>query len=184
MVAGCLIFVSEKFVAVFSDIACGVRVTSPSGWCAHTHFPASVEWIAENVKRAIDTSENLNDTPLRRDMVQSDALIEKCMARNEGLWMEIRKTYGYRNVTNARSSAWMVSIGDVDGYNPGLRVSAIRKMRNGVYAAWERRENDKHVLLPFTASGEALAEAVLRMLEISTLSGRTMRDVAAAREVE
>jgi len=182
MIAGCLVFVSEKFFSVFSQVACGWRFTSPRGWCAYTDFPASIEWIGENVRKALDTSENLND--FSADIEFFEKLKKEGLARNDQIWAEIRKAYGYRNATNARSSTWMVSVNvkkNRDG-SSHLRVNMVRRRRNGSWVGAELNEAGMHVLLPLDASPEDLAHAVLAMLKRSTRSNRTMADVASAQE--
>ena len=179
---GCLFFESERFVAVLSLMTCGGSFVSPTGSCVPTPSPTSKQWIVENIERAIETRQNLKGTEFQRDASTRNALKEQGFARNDALWHDIYKAYGYRNPANARASAWMVSIRVEKRKSTVLRISALMKKRNGSWEAWENQHTSRHIFLPLDSSGEKIADATLAMLAVSTLCGRTMSEVAAEKQ--
>ena len=165
---------SPKYISIESKEVWGGNYFSRTGWCAHAPGNATDEWIGENFRKALLSSEYFNKPG--QPSVNREGRIATQEASNRRrltFWDDIARSYGYKDIDQAGRrcdlvfSSWHYLVDDF----VILRAS---KRLTGTHRAWpeDRKYADKHMHVPLSAPDEELGYAVRVALSRCEAPGR------------
>ena len=170
------IILSPKYIAIASDEIWGGIYFSRTGWCAHAPCDASAQWIGENFRKALESSEYFNKPgvpSLGRDEI--NAMKEVSNTRRLAFWGEIAQTYGYKDIDQAGRRCDLVFTSWHDLIEDFVTLMATLRLPGG-HRAWgpmeKKKYTEKRIAVPLSVSDEALGLAIRDALSRCEASGR------------
>lgn len=170
------IILSPKYIAIASDEIWRGTYFSRTGWCAHAPCDASAQWIGENFRKALESSEYFNKPgvpSLGRDEI--NAMKEVSNTRRLAFWGEIAQTYGYKDSDQAGRRCDLVFTSWHDLIEDFVTLMATLRLP-GSHRAWgpmeKKKYAEKRIAVPLSVSDEALGLAIRDALSRCEASGR------------
>ncbi|QDH26087.1 DUF1436 family protein (plasmid) [Neokomagataea tanensis] len=170
-----LIALSPKYISLESqEIWKGVYF-SRTGWCVHASKDATAQWIGENFRKALLSSEYFN-TPGRpldkEDRIKMEEVSDK---RRLDFCDEIMRTYGYKKREKIGDRCDVVYASWHDLVDDFVTLSASKRQPGG-HSAWGPMDKKKYastrVTVPLSASDEELGLAIRDALSRCEAPGR------------
>ena len=153
---------TPKYISIESQEIWGGQHFSRTGWCAHAPKGASLQWIGENFRKAITTSEYFKKFEVSRlDRDEVAAMEAESKTRRLAFEADIVATYGYKKNEDIGLrcdlvfSEWHYLIDDV------VILDATKRMPGG-HRAWpeDKKYQDKRVYVPLSVTDEELGLAI------------------------
>ncbi|AOX17504.1 contact-dependent growth inhibition system immunity protein [Kozakia baliensis] len=157
-----LLALTPKYISIQSQEIWRGQYFSRTGWSAHAPWGASLQWIGENFRKAITTSEYFNDpTAPTVDVTAFRAMEPESKTRRLAFEADIVATYGYKKNEDIGLrcdllfSEWHYLIDDV------VILDATKRMPGG-HRAWpeDKKYQDKRVHVPLSVTDEELGLAI------------------------
>ncbi|GBR51879.1 hypothetical protein AA106555_0718 [Neokomagataea thailandica NBRC 106555] len=171
-----IITLSPKYIALVSQEIWGGMYFSRTGWCVHAPGDTSVQWIGENFRKALLSSEYFDKPELpslkgeEHDRMQ-EASNQRRLAFND----EIMRTYGYKIYKQIGDRCDVVFASWHDLVDDFVTLAA-SKRRAGGHSAWGPMDKKKYastrVTVPLSASDEELGLAIRDALSRCEAPGR------------
>ncbi|MBS1064176.1 CdiI family contact-dependent growth inhibition immunity protein [Gluconobacter wancherniae] len=170
------IVLSPKYISITSDEIWGGVYFSRTGWCAHAPGDASPQWIGENFRKALQTSEYFNkpEVPfLDREEIQ--LMKEASNRRRIAFLDEIVQTYGYKNRDEVVRRCDMVFTSWHYLIEDFVTLIASKRVPGG-HSAWGPMDKKKYaetnLIVPLSVSDEELGLAIRDALSRCEAPGR------------
>ncbi|GBQ87394.1 hypothetical protein AA23498_0125 [Acetobacter nitrogenifigens DSM 23921 = NBRC 105050] len=160
------VVLSPKYISIKSLETWGGQHFSRTGWCAHASWEeATPQWIGENFRKAIETSEYFGNPTGPIDSDGLDAMKPVSEARRRAFEADIATTYGYKEVVDIGKrcdlvfGTWHYRVDDII-------ILTASKRRAGGHSAWpdNAKHQDKRIHISLSASDEELGLAVREAL--------------------
>ncbi|MGX7347158.1 contact-dependent growth inhibition system immunity protein [Acetobacter pasteurianus] len=160
----CSIMRTDKWISIESEEVWYGIYFSRKGHVIHAPRDVTLEWIGQNVRLALQTSESF--TPIDGGSVDGDALIAMKAASNErrlAFWDDITASYGYKS----RDVAWkkfdLVFGSWCFDLTNDITLKSSKSSRGGGHSAWPTNRNEGRVFsVPIDAPDKDIGEAVLK----------------------
>ncbi|GBQ57980.1 contact-dependent growth inhibition system immunity protein [Acidomonas methanolica] len=165
---------SPKYISIQSREIWGGEHFSRTGWCAHAPWDASPQWIGENFRKAITTSEYFNKPGVPSLDREAFAAMEVASRiRRLAFYGEIAATYGYKTIDDIGRrcdvvfTEWHYLVDDIVILRASKRVS-------GGHSAWpeSRKYQDKLIHVPLSSTDEELGLAIREAFSRCEAPGR------------
>lgn len=156
------LYLSPKYISVESIEVWRGQYFSRTGWCAHAPWNASAQWLGENFRKAITTSEYFNDpTAPSVDVEARKAMQPASNARRLAFFAEIVEVYGYKKIEDIGSrcdyvyATWHYLVDDI------IILTATKRLPGG-HRGWpdDKKHADKRVHISLSATDEELGLAI------------------------
>ncbi|MGX7347351.1 contact-dependent growth inhibition system immunity protein [Acetobacter pasteurianus] len=162
----CSIIRTDKWISIESEEVWYGIYFSRKGHVIHAPRNVTPEWIGQNVRLALQTSESF--TPVDGGSVDEDALIAMKAASNErrlAFWDDITASYGYKS----RDVAWkkfdlVAALWRFDLTND-IELLSTKSSRGGGHSAWPKNRDEGRVFsVSIDASDRDIGETVLKAI--------------------
>ena len=160
----CSIIRTDKWISIESEEVWYGIYFSRKGHVIHAPRDVTPEWIGQNVRLALQTSESF--TPIDGGSVDQEARIAMEAASNErrlAFWDDITASYGYKS----RDVAWkkfdLVAASWSFDLTKDIKLLSTKSSRGGAHSAWPKNRNEGRVFsVSIDASDRDIGETVLK----------------------
>ncbi|MBU2654785.1 contact-dependent growth inhibition system immunity protein [Acidomonas methanolica] len=165
---------SPKYISIQSREIWGGEYFSRTGWCAHAPWDASPQWIGENFRKAITTSEYFNVPGAPSVDVEAFNIMEPASnTRRLAFCAEIAATYGYKTIEDIGRrcdvvfTEWHYLVDDI------VILKASKRMSGG-HSGWptEKLRREKSIHIPLSSTDEELGLAIREAFSRCEAPGR------------